>query len=48
VQQQAMLQRHLQAVDEKGKQNVRVDAMLQLMADGAHAEFTLEMTVKYI
>src|ERR1700680_1979394 len=37
-----MLQRHLQAVGEKGKQNVRVDAMLQLMADGAYAEFTLE------
>jgi hypothetical protein len=42
VQQQALLQRHLQAVGEKGDQNVRVGAMFQLMIDGTYAEFTLE------
>src|SRR6267143_1129027 len=39
-----MLQRHLQAVSEKGDQNVRVSAMLQLMVDGTYAEFTLKRT----
>src|SRR5258708_4144404 len=33
---------NLQAVNEKGDQNVRVGAMLRLMADRAYAEFTLE------
>src|SRR5713101_7909320 len=42
VQQQALLQRHLQTVSEEGDQNVRVGAMLQLMIDGAYAEFALE------
>src|SRR5882724_10316778 len=37
-----MLQRHLQTVSEKGDQNVRVDAMLQLMMNGTDAKFTLE------
>jgi hypothetical protein len=32
----------LQAVGEKGNQNVSVGPMLQLMVDGAYAEFTLE------
>src|ERR1700680_4671695 len=39
-----MLQRHLQTVSEKGDQNVRVDAMLQLMMNGTDAKFTLERT----
>ena len=42
VQQEAMFQCHLQAVSEEGDQNVSVGAMLQLMVDGAYAEFTLE------
>ena len=42
VQQQALLQRDLQAVGEKGNENVSVGAMLQLMVDGAYPEFTLE------
>ena len=42
VQQHALLQRHLQAVGEKGDQNVRLGAMLQLMADRPCAEFTFE------
>src|SRR5712671_7190802 len=37
-----MLQRHLQAVSQKGDQNVRVGAMFQLMIDGTYAEFALE------
>ena len=40
--QQTVLQSYLQAVREKGNQNVRVDAMFQLMADGAYTEFTLK------
>src|SRR6202035_2964249 len=42
VQQETLLQRDLQAVGEKGNQNVRVGAVLQLMVNGAYAEFTLE------
>jgi hypothetical protein len=42
VQQKTLLQGYLQAVGEKGDQNVRVGAMLQLMADRAYAEFTFE------
>ena len=42
VQQQTMLQGDQQAVGQKGDQNVSVGAMLQLMLDGAYAEFTLE------
>src|SRR5271167_426048 len=42
VQQETLLEGHLQAVGEKGKENVRVGAMLQLMVDGADAEFALE------
>jgi hypothetical protein len=41
VQQQALFQRHLQAVGEKGDQNVRGGAMLQLMAKGACASSLL-------
>src|ERR1700680_2248153 len=37
-----MLQSDLQAVGEKGNQNVSVGAVLQLMIDGAYAKFTLE------
>jgi len=32
---------YLQAVREKGDQNVRVGAMLQLMADRTYAQFAL-------
>src|SRR5260370_30522950 len=42
VQQKTLLQRDLQAVGEKGNQNVRVGAVLQLMVNGAYAEVTLE------
>jgi hypothetical protein len=34
VQQETLLQRDLQAVGEKGNQNVRVGAVLQLMVNG--------------
>jgi len=42
VQQQAMLQRHLQTVKRERRSDVRVDAMLQLMMNGTDAKFTLE------
>jgi hypothetical protein len=42
VQPQTVLQRYLQTIGEKGDQNVRVGAMLQLMADGADAKFAFE------
>ena len=42
VEQETLLQSDLQAVGEKGNQNVRVGAMFQLVVDGAEAQFALE------
>ena len=42
VQQETLLQGYLQAVGEKGDQNVSVDAMLQLMVNGAYAKVAFE------